>query len=157
MTKNRFNSMKHLQQAILNASGSGLKEAVSIAVRSGNSILMGQRRDTMLWTLPGGGVEGNETSFQAAVRELREESGLGAKNLNALASCYVDGGVYLHCFDCDYNVDINRDQLVLTSEFDPDQEVAEWKWIDTRSQEFKHILQNLQHPKNETLRLLRLQ
>jgi ADP-ribose pyrophosphatase YjhB (NUDIX family) len=39
-------------------------------------VLLVLRRDFPVWNLPGGGVEWNETPWEAAVREAREETGL---------------------------------------------------------------------------------
>lgn len=40
-----------------------------------SKVLLIKRRDVLLWTLPGGGIEPNETPEQAAIRETMEETG----------------------------------------------------------------------------------
>ncbi|OLC20373.1 MAG: hypothetical protein AUH33_03760 [Chloroflexi bacterium 13_1_40CM_68_21] len=40
-------------------------------------VLLCHRRDFDVWNLPGGGVEDNEAPWDAAVREAREEVGVG--------------------------------------------------------------------------------
>lgn len=39
-------------------------------------VLLGHRRDCDFWGLPGGGMEAGEAPWQAAVREVQEETGL---------------------------------------------------------------------------------
>jgi ADP-ribose pyrophosphatase YjhB (NUDIX family) len=49
--------------------------ADAVVIRDG-SILLIRRGDDRLWAMPGGGVDVGETLAEAAVRELREETGL---------------------------------------------------------------------------------
>ena len=48
---------------------------VLVALWHGSRLLMVRERERDCWELPGGGVEPGETPREAAVRELREESG----------------------------------------------------------------------------------
>jgi 8-oxo-dGTP diphosphatase len=48
---------------------------VVIFDESNNRVLMHQRRDFRIWSLPGGHIEATEVPEDAAVREAREETG----------------------------------------------------------------------------------
>ena len=61
-----------------------VKAGVSIALFRPGEILLSQRgKDPFrgVWTLPGGHIELGETAYQAAQRELREETGLTVERL----------------------------------------------------------------------------
>lgn len=61
--------------------GKERKAAVIGAVFSKNreEVLLVQRRDVPVWTLPGGGIEDHETKEEALLRELKEETGYEVK------------------------------------------------------------------------------
>jgi ADP-ribose pyrophosphatase YjhB (NUDIX family) len=49
---------------------------VNVAVIDDGRVLLTQREDFEVWCLPGGGVDPGESLAQAAIREVREETGL---------------------------------------------------------------------------------
>lgn len=70
--------------------GMGVRVGVGVVVRgSGDTILLERRRDCGWWGLPGGRVEPGESLVDAAVREVREETGL-AVEVTHLIGVYSD-------------------------------------------------------------------
>ena len=77
-----------------------MRPRVCAAIIRDNSILMVLHRDAEreYWTLPGGAIEAGETPEEAAVREVKEETGLQARvsrflfeqsYLNGTSQCYL--------------------------------------------------------------------
>jgi ADP-ribose pyrophosphatase YjhB (NUDIX family) len=67
--------------------------------RSEGEVLLQLRRDGRYWSLPGGALEPEESLEDAAQRELREETGLVAKELRLLTVC--SGPEYDHTYPND--------------------------------------------------------
>jgi ADP-ribose pyrophosphatase YjhB (NUDIX family) len=61
--------------------------AVSVAVIRDEQILLTRREDFEIWCLPGGIVDENESLAEAAIREVREETG-ALVELNSLVGIY---------------------------------------------------------------------
>ena len=86
-------------------------------------LLLGKRRDNGRWTLPAGHLEPGEAPAAAASRELLEESGLQAQNLQPVGDRVLPSGTTIHVFTA----------LVAgepSGANDPDREVEEWRFVD---------------------------
>jgi ADP-ribose pyrophosphatase YjhB (NUDIX family) len=53
--------------------------AVNVAVIDGDRVLLTRREDFEVWCLPGGTVDEGESLAEAAIREVREETGLDVR------------------------------------------------------------------------------
>ena len=71
------------------------RRATALVVKDGEVLLVRHRGES-LYSLPGGGIEKSETSLEAAVRELREETQLRATYAKRLFHCDVDGKMAQH-------------------------------------------------------------
>lgn len=94
--------------------------ALAIVVRDGR-VLVARREPGShlegLWEFPGGKIEPDEEPREAALRELREETGLVASDaepLNVFHYAYPDRDVRLHAF------------LVREATGDP----GRWEWVE---------------------------
>lgn len=61
-----------------------LDKCTGIIVLKENKILLGLRADGQGWCIAGGKMEENETPYECAIRELKEEFGVAALNLDYL-------------------------------------------------------------------------
>lgn len=65
--------------------------AVTVAILENEKVLLTRREDFEVWCLPGGQVDEGETLAQAALREVREETGLEVE-LTRLVGTYTRTG-----------------------------------------------------------------
>jgi len=69
------------------------KRGVAVVIRQGRVLLVKDKGKSK-FSLPGGGVHEKERSFQAAARELHEETGLKARKVTYIGS--FNGAVSYH-------------------------------------------------------------
>jgi ADP-ribose pyrophosphatase len=110
------------------------RPAIGIVARRGTDfLLLRQYRfivDEYVWAIPSGGVEEGESLEQAAMRELREETGLVAGSLRFLMRCYASYG----CSNQQFVIFL-AEELQPADDgrgYDPN-EVISWRWF-TREQ-----------------------
>jgi len=109
-------------------------------------LLMGRRRDSGKWTLPGGHLELGEAPHAGAIRELWEEAQISAP-LQYLGSGQA-GDYLVHAYRCD------GVSATASPALDPDQEVSTWEWVPVPLP--AEIAGALHAPRNVTLALLDL-
>ena len=120
-------SGKKIQYLRQEYSGRG---GVIVICRKGDKILV-QREysypvDEILWQFPGGKIEADETTEQAATRELAEESGIKAENAKCIGWFYPDNrrtNARLFVVECDYVTDDEKARP-------DDTEFIESEWIE---------------------------
>jgi 8-oxo-dGTP pyrophosphatase MutT (NUDIX family) len=104
--------------------------ASAVITNDNGEILLLKRRDNNLWTIPGGGHDIGETIQDTAVREVREETGLGVRITGlvgvytnpAHVMAYTDGEVRQQFSLC-YSTEIIGGQLAI------DEESTDLAWV----------------------------
>lgn len=126
-------------------------QAVSILVEDPfGRLLMGLRQQGG-WTLPGGHMDGPETTAEAAIREMWEETGLTPLFMEYLGASMCEAGLPVHV----YRAVVHDTQA--TSANDPDHEVEQWRWFPTIPNGLPpEVLANLAHRKNVALEMVGL-
>ena len=103
--------------------------AIGLLVDGNDRVLMGKRNDTDKFTVPAGHIENGECPFLGMIRELKEETGLDAKEVK-LVQAGMQDGILLYLFKvkvcCDQKIDASND---------PDNECDDWTYEDP----FDHI------------------
>lgn len=98
--------------------------AIALIVNDENKLLMGKRNDNKKWTVPAGRINKRECPFAGMARELKEETGLDAKEMKMITAVLQDG-MLLYLFE----IKIDKNQTIDTSN-DPDEECNDWSYED---------------------------
>jgi 8-oxo-dGTP pyrophosphatase MutT (NUDIX family) len=106
-------------------------KGVGIIVRHRGKILLVKRKDNGQWGLPGGKIENGEKSWQAALRELSEETGLVSTKTKFLGVSFCparkDKEGSKDGLSAGFIVDFpNKEDLVVTLAA---RELGEFKWV----------------------------
>jgi 8-oxo-dGTP diphosphatase len=99
-----------------------MKERATVICRRDNEILY-VRKPKARWNLPGGKVEAGESPAQAAVRELREETGLILEDLSYVTR-FEAATVLHHVFEV---------SVTLIATPAPQNEIADCKWFTAKA------------------------
>jgi len=127
-------------------------EVASVAVLNGDKILMGKRKDTELWTLPGGHLDPGEEHRDAAQREVYEETGIGLTP----SKFKFKGSETVDCLDGKKRIIhayVVKYSGPTTVRNDPDEEVYRWRWVDKNNIP-DEIINNLHSKKNVVFKFL---
>lgn len=104
--------------------------AICLVTNENDRVLMGKRNDNDKMTMPAGHLEKGECPFLGAARELKEETGLDAENIEMVRCGINEDSIMLYLF----KVEVKKDQEVDCSN-DPDKECDDFTYEDP----FDHI------------------
>lgn len=109
-----------------------LMPSVTVFVRDGDRLLMGRHDDLNTWVVPGGALEPGEVPADAAVREVKEETGLDVR-LTGLYGVYGGGAhnriVYPNGDVVDYVAIVFDAEVVGGVLPERTEELAELRWV----------------------------
>ena len=98
--------------------------AINLIVDGQDNILMGRRSDNQKITVPAGHIMSKEDPHRGAIRELKEETGLDAKDIKLVGSHWdKDRNLILYLF----KVTVDPEQAIDVSG-DPDKECETWSY-----------------------------
>lgn len=100
------------------------RAAMSLICDDNDNVLMGIRNDNGKYTMPGGHLEIGEDPFEGMAREIKEETGLDAKEMK-IARVKKKEHILVYVM----KVTVDPEQKIDTSG-DPDKECDNWFYID---------------------------
>jgi 8-oxo-dGTP pyrophosphatase MutT (NUDIX family) len=132
--------------------------ASAVVTNEDGHILLQRRRDNDLWALPGGGMELTDSLPGAAVREVKEETGLDVE-ITGLVGTYTDprhiiaytDGEVRRQFNVCFTARITGGQLAISDEstelrFVPLDELSDLPMHHTQRLRLEHYLQHHERP-----------
>lgn len=100
--------------------------AIALVVDNFNNVLMGQRADNKLFTVPCGHIHIGECPFSGVIRELKEETDLDAETIKLVKVEFnKKKNLLLYLFE----VQVDLDQKIEVKN-DPDHEFIEAAFVD---------------------------
>lgn len=114
-----------------------IKTGVGVVIRNQHGqILLEKRRDCGMWGLPGGKIEAGESIKQAAIREVKEETGLTVQ-ITRLLGVYSEPKdrivTYLNNGDVRHLIDIVLEARIISGELCCSSESEELKFFHPAS------------------------
>jgi 8-oxo-dGTP pyrophosphatase MutT (NUDIX family) len=94
------------------------------------------------WSLPGGKIENGESTEQAIIREIKEETNLKVNNVTPLLEKKIDGGT-IHYFRCDVG------GLIEASIILENKEHLNWKFVNREERNKMNLILDLNQTLNE--------
>lgn len=130
-----------------------MQQVSVVGLLAGHKMLLGKRRDSGKWVLPGGGNAGDESPEQCASRELQEETGIEIAPEKMTRVGMSMGQDEQNLYQVETFI-VNTDVEPATGKFDPDQEVDHWEWVDISKGLPPEIAQHLEHANIEPFKQL---
>ncbi|RMG80256.1 MAG: NUDIX hydrolase [Bacteroidetes bacterium] len=109
--------------------------AIAYIENDKGELLFGRRKDSNLYTTPGGSVEEKELPIVGLVREVKEETGIEVESAELIDVSYnADKNIFIYLYKVTSPTTIfasPTDPIKEKKDFkDPDKEVSEWMFLN---------------------------